>query len=158
MVCCLGVSVLITLKEQYVTHELYYIIKRAFIVMIISGSSEMKEPCFTEKLASQTKALQPVCSLVRFPLCVAVFVYVLACLFQANWPSSTACCSHVSIKQTGSSERVLDSTRPKKPRPLLKKLHDQSRAKTLVNMGVTFEDFTEIIKCNSWDFLGARMI
>lgn len=45
-------------------------------------------------------------------------------------------------KRTGSPEIMLDSTRPKKPRHLSKKLHDQRRAKSqvnTVNIGDAFE-------------------
>ena len=99
-----------------------------------------------------------VCSLLRFPFCVAAFVYAFSVVIQANWHWNSPCCSHVSLRQTGSTELVLDSTRPKKPHPLLKMLDDQSRAKTLVNIGVTFEDLTEIFKCNSGGFLEPRRI
>ncbi|KAJ8351547.1 hypothetical protein SKAU_G00230230 [Synaphobranchus kaupii] len=42
-------------------------------------------------------------------------------------------------KRTGSTAMVLESTKPKKPRPLSKQLHDRSCAKTRVNLGLAFE-------------------
>lgn len=69
----------------------------------------------------------------------------LTIFWVAKLTRKTECAAAMEAgKQTGSTKILLDSTRPKKHCTLSEKLHEQSRAKTRVILGVAFERWRQL--------------